>query len=434
MKVMLGPVEVAGFVASLTSGLRSIGVSAESYVSASHRFGYDLTAKGQPLVVKFWRSLGSFRAKNTSLSLPLKVALFGFQFALSWLVLFRSIFTFDAYIYVFGRTFTNTRFELILLRYLNKKIIFVYLGSDCRPPYMSGGHVAGVLPAKAADRVVEASKRMSKTIRFQERQANYIVNAPGTGQFHQKKFVNWFSMGVPVSEAHQPATLDDMPTGRAVRILHSPSKPLIKGSDQIRSVITRLQEKGYSIDFIELKGVPNSKVREELFRCDFVIDQLYSDTPMAFFATEAAHYGKPAVVGGYFSAFVGDYIASGDLPPSAYVMPDKLEEAVTRLIDDDRYRIELGQSAREFVRARWDNRLVAERYLRLLNDDVPESWMCSPQDLSYVGGCGVAQDHLISMGRYIVDHFGWPAFCLDGKPALERQLAELLNQPVNRDA
>ena len=434
MKVMLGPVEVAGFVASLTSGLRSIGVSAESYVSVSHRFGYDLTEKKQPLVVRLWRSLGSFRATNASLSLPLKAVLLGFQFALSWLVIFRSIFIFDAYIYVFGKTFTNTRIELIFLRLLKKKIIFVYLGSDARPPYMSGGYVTGVSPSRAAGRVVKASKRMSKTIQFQERKADYIVNAPGTGQFHQKKFVNWFSMGVPVSEAHQSATLDDAATGRAVRILHSPSKPLIKGSDEIRSVIARLQEKGYSIDFIELKGVPNSKVREELAQCDFVIDQLYSDTPMAFFATEAAHYGKPAVVGGYFPSFVGDYIASEDLPPSAYVMPDKLEEAVARLIDDSRYRIELGQAARKFVRDRWDSRLVAERYLRLLNDDVPASWMCSPQNLSYVTGCGVAQDHLISVSRHIVDHFGWPAFCLDGKPALEQQLAELLSQTVNRDA
>ena len=431
---MLGPIEVAGFVASLTSGLQSIGVSAESYVSASHRFGYDLKDKKQPLVVRLWRSLGSFRATNASLPLPLKAILLVFQLALSWLVLFRSVFIFDAYIYVFGRTFTNTRFELIFLRLLKKKLIFVYLGSDARPPCMSGGYLAGVAPCRAAGRVAEASKIKSKTIQFQERKAHYIVNAPGTGQFHRKKFVNWFSMGVPVSEVRQSSRLDGNAEGRAVRILHSPSKPLIKGSEKIRSVIARLQEKGYLIEFIELKGVPNSKVREELARCDFVIDQLYSDTPMAFFATEAAHYGKPAVVGGYFSAMVDDYIASSDLPPSAYVMPHQLEQAVTRLIDDVNYRIELGQAAREFVRARWDSRSVAERYLQLLKDDVPESWMCSPYDLSYVGGCGVDQDHLISVGRQIVDQFGWSAFCLDDKPALEKQLAELLNRPVNRDA
>ena len=37
----------------------------------------------------------------------------------------------------------------------------------------------------------------------------------------------------------------------------------------------------------------------ELARCDFVIDQLYSDYPLPGLATEAAWFGKPTVVGGY---------------------------------------------------------------------------------------------------------------------------------------
>ena len=136
MKVMLGPVEVAGFVASLTSGLRSIGVSAESYVSVSHRFGYDLTEKKQPLVVRLWCSLGSFRATNASLSLPLKAVLLGFQFALSWLVIFRSIFIFDAYIYViiagaWKQISANFIFFLAGLQAIQKSVIEASM-IDCK--------------------------------------------------------------------------------------------------------------------------------------------------------------------------------------------------------------------------------------------------------------------------------------------------------------
>ena len=349
------------------------------------------------------------------------------QSVVAWFVLFRSLFLFDAYIYVFGKTFTNTRLELRLLRALRKKIIFVSLGSDSRPPYMSGGYFSGAASEKAARRVVRASRKVSKTLQFQERQAHYMVNAPGTGQFHRENFVNWFSMGVPVSEAQDTAPTEQADGKRPVRILHSPSKPLIKGSAKIRAVIESLRQKGYSIDFVELKGVPNAKVREELARCDFVIDQLYSDTPMAFFATEAAHYGKPAVVGGYFSEWVGRHLAGDDVPPSAYVMPDHLEEAVRRLIDDRSYRLELGSAAREFVRTRWNSRLVAQRYLRLLNDDVPESWMCSPAQLAYIGGCGVSEQSLKEMAGYVVEHFGWPALRLEDKPRLKEAFARLLN-------
>ena len=417
MKVLIAPVETAGFVANLVQGLRQLGVDAESYVSERHSFSYGDEEEKKSPTVRLWRYLGTLFQRKPPLPLLVRAALLAAQSVVAWFVLLRSIRLFDAYIFVAGKTFTNTRLELRLLRLLGKKIIFVSLGSDSRPPYMSGGYCAGMAPDKAAPRVVRASKKVSKAIQFQERYAHYMVNAPGTGQFHRKKFVNWFSMGVPVSEAEEPPPEGDTQDNRPVCILHSPSKPLLKGSNEIRAVIASLKEKGYAIDFIELKGVPNAKVREELARCDFVIDQLYSDTPMAFFATEAAHYGKPAVVGGYFSAYVNQYLHSEDIPPSAYVLPDQLEEAVARLIDDPDYRVKLGAAARHFVRGRWRNEAVARRYLALLNDDVPDSWWCSPSDLSYLGGLGVSEKEFNAMAHYIVDHYGWDAFQLRGKPA-----------------
>ena len=40
MRVLIAPVETAGFVANLVTGLRQLGVDAESYVSERHTFGY----------------------------------------------------------------------------------------------------------------------------------------------------------------------------------------------------------------------------------------------------------------------------------------------------------------------------------------------------------------------------------------------------------
>ena len=427
MKVLIAPVETAGFVANLVQGLRQLGVDAESYVSERHSFSYGDEEEKKSPTVRLWRYLGTLFQRKPPLPFLVRAALLAAQSVVAWFVLLRSIRLFDAYIFVAGKTFTNTRLELRLLRFLGKRIIFVSLGSDSRPPYMSGGYCAGMAPDKAAPRVVRASKKVSKAVQFQERYAHYMVNAPGTGQFHRKKFVNWFSMGVPVSEAEEPTAEGDTQESRPVRILHSPSKPVLKGSKEIRAVIASLREKCYAIEFIELKGVPNAKVREELARCDFVIDQLYSDTPMAFFATEAAHYGKPAVVGGYFSAYVNQYVHSDDIPPSAYVLPEQLEETVARLIDDKRYREELGRAARRFVRGRWRSEVVAKRYLALLNDEVPDSWWCLPEDISYLGGLGVSDKELTAMARYIVDHYGWGAFQLQGKAALKERFACLLS-------
>ena len=93
-----------------------------------------------------------------------------------------------------------------------------------------------------------------------------------------------------------PAVLNEQ---RLIRILHSPSSPEVKGTYLIRQAINALKAKGYPIDYVEIMGKPNTVVIAELEKCDFIVDQLYSDTPMSGFATEAAFFGKTAVVGGY---------------------------------------------------------------------------------------------------------------------------------------
>ncbi|MEC8881230.1 MAG: hypothetical protein VYC49_13885, partial [Pseudomonadota bacterium] len=76
----------------------------------------------------------------------------------------------------------------------------------------------------------------------------------------------------------------------------------------------------------------------------------------------------------------------------------------------------------------WRSEAVAKRYLALLNDEVPDSWWCSPADISYLGGLGVSDKELKAMARYIVDHYGWDAFQLQGKSSLEEPLARLIGQ------
>ena len=64
----------------------------------------------------------------------------------------------------------------------------------------------------------------------------------------------------------------------------------------------------------------------------FEIDQVYCDTPMAGFATEAAWFGKPAVVGGYGFDYLKTYVPEGMWPPSKTCHPDKIENAIESLI------------------------------------------------------------------------------------------------------
>ena len=83
------------------------------------------------------------------------------------------------------------------------------------------------------------------------------------------------------------------------RILHAPSNPNFKGTEEIRNTIKCLKNENIDFEYIEITNASNEKVLAELKACDLVIDQLYSDTPMATLAAEAAYCGKPTIVGGY---------------------------------------------------------------------------------------------------------------------------------------
>jgi len=256
---------------------------------------------------------------------------------------------------------------------------------------------------------------------LQEKYADTCINSPTTAQFQEKPFINWFEIGLPKDVSGYPSYEVNSQSEQKIRILHSPSNPLAKGTPIILSAIDKLKGKGYPIELVKIEGMPNSKVLKELAQCDFVVDQLYSDTPMATFATEAAHFGKPAVVGGYFAPVMHSYIRKENIPPSLFVHPDEIEQAIEKLIVDVDYRQELGRQAQTFVRTRWAPEEVATRFLRLITGTIPGDWWFDPQDIRYVHGGGIPDAHARKIVRSLVERFGKAALQIDDKPKLEKE-------------
>ncbi|WP_207063727.1 hypothetical protein [Motiliproteus sp. SC1-56] len=421
MKIFIGPVEICGIAEGLNHGFSELGVPSKVVLSSPHPHGY-ITSNGFWLY-SLWKKLGSVRKDTARSKIIKKVFYVVLHVFFTWLVFFHSLFSFKVYIFLYSRSITDSKLELLLLRLFRKKVIFISVGTDTRPPYMSGAF----LPYADADKdIYELSKVVSKykqKIALHEKYADYIVNAPGTGQFHNKKFINWFSVGVP--KLLQDVSCDKSSESAPMRILHCPSNPTAKGSGVISDVIDNLKSKGHRIDFIKIENVPNDVVLDQLSRCDFVIDQLYSDTPLAVFATEAAHFGKPAVVGGYFSSDINKFVTFDDIPPSLYVSPENIEEAVEKMITDDHFRLELGRKAKSFVDSKWTPRDVASRYMRLINDSVPETWWCDPQTITYVYGAGLPRWATARMVRGMVERFGVQSLKVSDKPQLEHELLNM---------
>lgn len=426
-RIFIGPTEIAGIAAGLTQGLRKLKIDAHMQLSTPHPFKYGDDSNSW--LIRIWQKIGNTRSKTPRTRLLRKSLLMAAHNLWGYLVFLSAIKKFDAFIFLFGKTITNTRAELWILKHFKKKIIFIYVGSDSRPPYMDGGHFAGAVedPLPSASTLRRVVLRCKRKILLHEKYADYLINSPATAHFHERQYINWFAIGIPRKlQNHQKIVIPPPKKNGLIRILHSPSNPLVKGTTEIINILNKLHQKGYPIEVIKIQNMPNEAVLKELADCDFIVDQLYSDTPLATLATEAAFFGKPAVVGGYFANSGNDLLDSGNLPPSLFVLPDEVESAIERLIVDVEFREKLGEKARQFVLSQWSLTKVAGRYLQLLNDDVPTQWWCNPSSVDYLHGCGLPEGRTKRLISLLTSQFGKNALQVHDKPDLEAALVSLV--------
>ena len=422
MKILLGPVEIAGYYANLLKGFQKLGIYSDYLLKTPHPFNYEVNAYSD-FLIRMWKRIGDIRANTPRTKLLKKIVVVFLDKFLGALIVFKVALHYDVLIFGFGQTYTDMQWELALYKMIGKKIIFMFHGSDSRPPYLDGAFCNEDIKVnyqKLYELVMHHKKRISRI----EKYADFMINAIPQAHFHSKAFINWLLFGLPYDFKKDLTIVNVLADHEVVRILHSPSDERVKGTKEIIRVIDNLRAKGHSIELVLIKNMPNVEVLRELEKCDFIVDQLYSDTPMAGFAAEAAHFGKPDMFGGYFSEQIRDYYEEKDIPPSLFIHPTRIEEAIERLIIDVDYRLDLGRRAYEFVRSRWMPEQVAARYLRLIEGDIPKEWWCDPKDIRYLNGGGLPEWRAKEMVRGLVEHYGADALQLHDKPRLKKAFLE----------
>jgi hypothetical protein len=230
-------------------------------------------------------------------------------------------------------------------------------------------------------------------------------------------------MGVPQAFEAEPSLPKVIRS--SFLILHSPSNPRVKGSNIIREVIQELIDDGMPLELICLHGVSNEEVLKNLKNCDLVVDQLYADIPMGVLGSEAARFAKPCIIAGYLAGEVGAYIRTEDMPPTLYVKPEMLRDAIKELIDNQELLLDLGRRACDFVSRNWGGDTVAKRYLKLLRGEVLSEWWFDPNEITYANGYGASKDEISNAIAMIVKSYGKYALQVSDKPRLENALLQL---------
>ncbi len=424
MKVFLGLYEIAGYFKNLKEGFRELGFDCDFINLYSHPFDYgnDDVPCCILKIMKYLANKNSKRIKRNKLKEILFILL---QNIFRPFLLFWAIKNYDIFILGFNAKIL-TFYDYYIIKIMNKKLYYVNFGADSRPPYIDGARTRVDYISKIK-RIHRLSKEKSKTLKLVENNSDAVLSYPPMAHLYKKKKINSFVLGFPYKTNTEFENLaDTIRTNgdRRIRILHSPSDEYVKGSALIREIIKKLIDKGHPVEYIEIKGMKNSAVLEELQKCDFIIDQIWSDTPMAGFATEAAFFGKPAVVGGYYATMIREEMEEKYIPPSLFVHPDQVEAAVERMIVDLKFRLDLGKRAQEFVRANWSPKAVAEKYVRIINEDVPEDWWFDPNKIRYLQGAGLEESKVKDTVRRLIEYRGRGALQLTDKPELEQAFVD----------
>jgi glycosyltransferase involved in cell wall biosynthesis len=416
LRICIGPGEVAGYFSGLKAGFDALKVQSEHFVLMPNKFAYEESSyflKNAYSQIAKLRHAKFLYAQYLGYILEALLRLCIFSYA---------IVRYDAFIFPGSGSFFKFN-ELFFLKLLRKKIIVVYLGSDARPAYFSGKHLDDSGKPFNAKLANSETLIQAKWIKKVEKYADVIVNHTATAQFFSRNFIRLHAIGMPVKN-HTPEN-SNAEASITTRIVHAPSRPVAKGSMLFKQAIEELRAEGYSIELIELIGVSNSIVLKELSSCDFVIDELYSDVPMAMLATEAAALSKPVIVGGYYAEQYKIDNPSSELPPTLYVLPNEIKEAIRKLIDDENFRHDLGRRAFEFVTLHWSVSAVAKNYLRLIqNESISDNWKCNPANLHYFWGWGLSKDNWRVQTSEYISHCGAESLKLDHNPQLKQKILD----------
>lgn len=399
MKIFLGLSEISGMFSRLKTGLEALGHEVDFINVNPHQFGYDGAVPLPEALLKIVEAenvryglrqyIGSIRKKKSVFFHP-RFWVNGFRYVVKtieniaqFIIYFKQ---YDSVVFIFGSSFFLSRGlvhfnDLFWLRLIRVKTIFLMCGSDSRPAFVDGA-ILGTLSEINADTVINTSLATERNNQFMEKYAYRIISNVFSSYFLKKPIVPIQAIGhaAIIMENDAVENVDAAGCLDLIKVLHAPSIKDAKGTSEIQRVVDELVAEGYHIHLQVISGVTNQVVIHEIKKCDFVIDQLYSDYPLAGFATEAACFKKPAIVGSYITQ---DEFAKASevlgVPPSLICHPTNLREAILKLVVDKQYRLDLGDAAYHYVTQVLHPTRVAQRYVDLMNNNYPKSGLLDPQ-------------------------------------------------------
>lgn len=424
MRILLAGTELAGHSSGLQKGLESLGHDVVLATPPNY-FGY-IGAYGVHPLVRLHHIINrkSKEKQFPALLLRLPYKLLNLVCKLV-LVLWASL-RFDAIIFGSNKTFTNCGWELLVYKLARPKVAVTFQGSDARPGYID----ASLFPQGErldVERMHKYAKRSAKRIQKAEKYADAIFAYPAISHFFSKPFF-YGPFGNPVQPPQDSSATQAKTAGPGVNVVHCPSSPASKGTNDIRAMIELLKAEGCDVMLTELSNVPNAEVHRVVANADLLIDSLWNDCPHGTFPAEGAYYGKPVIIGSYFASEQPlFYINNKYVAPFIFCRPDEVLSWLRRLIKDHELRRDISLRSTHYFHQHGSLNSIAAKYLKCIFGDAKPEWIVDPRKITYFRGYGAPEPHIKIMVREYLARFGRSALCLEHRPDLEAGFVNFAN-------
>jgi hypothetical protein len=364
-KIFIGFKNIIGYGTSLRDGFREIGEEAYFY-----SFEEDKYQRGEPDsdiisdVIRLCKSaiyppIG-FKILKIPFIVLSEVCIFIFYLLLP--------LRFN--VFVFLSEYKYQKFILWWIKQFNKKIFFVFFGSEIRPANIDGV-IDGNFSKEDISNIIIKQKTLVNIV---ECYSDYIISHPPISLFQTRPFFQYMKIGVPTPKRH--CTIKSH--GNVTRIVHAPTSRKSKGSFEIQNVVETMIENGYKIIYVELYGLPHTRVIDEILKSDIVIDQLYSDIPSSGTSIDGCSCGVPVISGTYYDFSEYNLYPGVDYPECVLCNPDNVMYELDRMIADYNITRDIGKKAHHFVVDSWNPSAVASKYVDILDGRANTDWIYIP--------------------------------------------------------
>jgi hypothetical protein len=199
----------------------------------------------------------------------------------------------DGFFYIWSTRFLvddidSGEFEFNVLKKNKKKIVCFFVGSDIRSPKLAIKLAEKQMREVTANYYYLTSPwRLSndyedilvRRAAVTDKYSDLIISSKIDQISYLKKPTEPFIYFLPSSVFKYNIAKFNSPL---IKVVHSPSSPIIKGTQLVRSAITRLRREGYNFEYVELQYVSNSEVLDSLVSAHIVLNEFYGSVPGVF--------------------------------------------------------------------------------------------------------------------------------------------------------